>query len=223
MTALDTTETTTRPPFENTGKHSEVPATPPPHPPTGNPAMIGMPTTIAGALGLGLTLTGFVSDNAANSAIPIVMTATSLGLLIATVWAAWLGQNVVATVYAVFMGFYTSYAGLQLGLANDWFGIGDTGATDAVEVYVICWLVVIGMLTFATLRLPLVFTILLGLVDVALAILLVATMQDSTPLTRLAGWVVMAFVAVAIYMYLDLMSQEQGGKPYPTGKPLVES
>jgi uncharacterized protein len=41
-----------------------------------------------------------------------------LGLLISTIWAAMLGQNVVATLYAVFLGFYASYVALQLGIAK---------------------------------------------------------------------------------------------------------
>src|SRR6516165_11181824 len=72
-----------------------TPATPPlPEPLRGDPAMIALPTVIAGAVGLFLTTIGFVPASAGLAAIPVILAATVLGLLIGTVWAAALGQNV---------------------------------------------------------------------------------------------------------------------------------
>jgi hypothetical protein len=83
-----------------------APAGPPlPEPLRGDPAMIALPTVIAGAVGLFLTTIGFVPASAGLAAIPVILAATVLGLLISTIWAAMLGQNVVATLYAVFLGF----------------------------------------------------------------------------------------------------------------------
>ena len=101
-----------------------TPAAPPlPEPLRGDPAMIALPTVIAGAVGLFLTTIGFVPASAGLAAIPVILAATVLGLLISTIWAAMLGQNVVATLYAVFLGFYASYVALQLGIANNWYKI----------------------------------------------------------------------------------------------------
>src|SRR5262245_37162430 len=93
------------------------------NPLAGNPGMVGIPTVIAGAIGLGLVNTGYVPAAAAGAAIPIIMSATAIGLLLATIWAAALGQNASATLFAVFFGFYGSYATLALGLTHNWFGI----------------------------------------------------------------------------------------------------
>ncbi len=84
-----------------------------------------------------------------------------------------------------------------------------------------CWLITIVMLTLVTLRLPSSFTFLLGLVDIALALLLAGTMADSTSLIRAGGIIVFAFVAVAVYLYADLMFTETGGRGLPLGRPLI--
>src|SRR5215470_12438113 len=110
-------------------------AAPVPDPLRGDPAMIGIPTVIAGAVGLFLTTIGFVPPSAALAAIPVILAATCLGLFISTIWAAVLGQNIVATLYAVFLGFYLSYVALQLGIAQNWYRIPDDQIGNTVAVY----------------------------------------------------------------------------------------
>jgi len=189
--------------------------------PGADPAMVAIPTVIAGAVGLFLTTVGFVPASAGLAAIPVILAATCLGLLIGTIWAAALGQNIVATLYAVFLGFYFSYAIMQLGLAHDWYKIAQDQVAMTVAVFLICWIVVIVMLTAATLKLPFAFTVLLGLVDAALAILLVNLFWPSVLLQMLASGFVFAFVALGIYLYFHVMSLAFGGKGLPLGQPLV--
>jgi uncharacterized protein len=197
-------------------KSAAVPPTP-----GADPAMVAIPTVIAGAVGLFLTIVGFVPASAGLAAIPVILAATCLGLLIGTIWAAALGQNVVATLYAVFLGFYLSYAIMQLGLAHDWYKIAADQVATTVAVFLICWIVVIVMLTAATLKLPAAFTVLLGLVDAALAILLVNLFWPSFLLQMLASGFIFAFVAPGIYLYFHVMSVAFGGRGLPLGRPLA--
>src|ERR1700712_4436245 len=111
----------------------------------GNPGLLALPLVIAGGFGLGLTNTGIV--DVAAAAVPILLSATAVGLLLATIWAAVLSQNVNATVYGVFFGFYASYAALSLGLTNDWFGIGAADVGKTTALWLGSWLVTIGFLT----------------------------------------------------------------------------
>lgn len=97
--------------------------------------------------------------------------ATAMGLLITTVWAAALGQNASTSLFAVFFGFYASYAAFVLGVVHGWYGIAPSGVTKATDAWLICWLGPIMLLTLTTLRLPWSFTLLLGLVHVALVLL----------------------------------------------------
>ncbi|GAA1456827.1 GPR1/FUN34/YaaH family transporter [Williamsia maris] len=187
--------------------------------PEGNPGLIALPLIIAGALGLGFTNTGIVDSGAA--AVPILLSATAVGLLLATIWAAALRQNVNATVYAVFFGFYGSYAVLSIGQTHNWFGIPSSGAQETTALWLGSWLVTITLLTVLLVRLPWTYPALLAVVDVALALLLIGTVADSRLATQAGGVFVFGFVAFVVYYYAAALWEETGGRPLPLGKPLV--
>jgi succinate-acetate transporter protein len=190
------------------------------NPLAGNPGTVGIPTVIAGAIGLGLVNSGYLAPDAAGGAMPIILTATVVGLLIATIWAAVLGQNAAASLYAVFLGFYGSYAALVVGLGHDWYSVPAEHVVTTVAGWIISWLVTIVVVTLVTLRLPWSFTLLLGLVDLALVLLLVG-LYGSIVFTRAGAAVIWIFIAVAIYLYADIMSRETGGRGLPLGRPII--
>jgi succinate-acetate transporter protein len=190
-------------------------------PAVGDPLVIGLPAFLAGSVALALVDINFAPLAAAGAAVPIIMTATSVGLFIAAVWAARLGQNAVAAVLAVFGGFWLSYAAVALGLVNRWFAILPTGIARTLEVFLITWLVVIGLLTLGTLRLPSAYTALFVLVDAALLVSLLATVQASVTLTKTAGWIVLAFAVVGAYLFLSALSSATGGRAFPLGRPVM--
>jgi succinate-acetate transporter protein len=187
----------------------------------GDPGMIGLPMFLVGSVALGLVLVGFVPATAAGGSIPIIMTATGFGLLIAAVWAARLGQSAVAGVFGIFSGFWLSYAALVLGLTHGWFAIATRDVVRTQELFLISWLVVLGLLTLASVRLPLAFTALFALVEAALVLDLLGTINASTALIKTAGWVVFAFVAVGAYLFLSGMSAATGGRAFPLGRPAL--
>src|SRR4051794_20756649 len=65
---------------------------------TGDPAVLGLPSFVAGSVALGLALVGYVSAGAGGAALPIILMATGLGLIVSAVWAAALGQTLVACI-----------------------------------------------------------------------------------------------------------------------------
>ena len=203
-----------RPPAEVADPVSEAPA-------AADPGVIGLPVFIAGSVALGLVLVGFVPTVSGGAAIPVILTATAVGLLVAAVWAGRLGQSAVAGVFAIFSGFWISYAALVLGLGHGWFGIAAADVSRSVELFLGTWLVVIGLLTLGSLRLPSSFTLLFALVEAALLLDLLGTVQASTGLVKTAGWLVFAFAAVGAYLYLGSMSAATGGRSYPLGRPLI--
>jgi succinate-acetate transporter protein len=186
----------------------------------GNPAALGLPCFIAGSVALGLAFVGVVPLTALGAAVPIVLTATSIGLFLATIWAAAVGQTAVASVFGIFGGFWLSYAVLSLGLNHNWFAIPLTSVRVTVELFLISWLVVMVMLTLATLRLPLAYTAVFLLVDVALILLFAGynTIPASRGLLQAGGWVILAFAAVGVYLYYDCVSQATGGRALPLGR-----
>ncbi|TQC40125.1 hypothetical protein EEB14_56370 [Rhodococcus sp. WS4] len=194
-----------------------------PSPPAGggNPAVVGVPTFLVGSVALGLVLVGFVPAAAGGASIPIIMTATAFGQGLAAVWAARLGQDAVAAIFGIFTGFWGSYAALVLGLTHGWFGIAAEDAVRVQELFLGSWLALVVLLTVSTLRLPGAFTLLFGLIDLALLLVLLGTAQGSTAVTKAGGFTVFAFVAVGAYLFVDAMSQATGGRALPLGRPVV--
>src|SRR6201986_3071 len=171
----------------------------------GNPAALGLPCFIAGSVALGLAFVGVGPLTALGAAVPIILTATSIGLFLATIWAAAVGQTAVASVFGIFGGFWLSYAALSLGLNHNWFAIPLTSTRVTLELFLISWLVVMLMLTLATLRLPMGFTAGVVLVDFALILLFagVNAIPSSRRLLQAGGWVILVFAAVGVYLYFD--------------------
>jgi uncharacterized protein len=190
-------------------------------PPGNDPALLGLPTFIVGAIALGLVNVGMVPAGVAGASIPILVAATAIGMFIAAVWAVKVGQGVVAGIYGIFGGFYLSDAVLVLGLTHNWFGIPLTAIVSTQKVFLIAWLIVVVMLTLGLFRLPIVYPVLLGLVDVALLTFLLGITQNSPDLTKVSGYVNFVFCALGAYLFLGVMNQATGGKPFPLGKPLL--
>jgi succinate-acetate transporter protein len=190
-------------------------------PNVGDPMALGLPCFIAGSVSLGLALVGVVPAASVGAALPIILTATAIGLFLATIWSASLGQSAVASVFGIFAGFWLSYAVLVLGLTHNWFGIAPASAQAAQELFLVAWLVVIVMLTLATLRLPAVYTALFVLIDVALLLVFLSVNQGSSGLAKTAGYFVLVFAAVGVYLYMSTAAVATGGKPLPLGRPTL--
>lgn len=186
-----------------------------------DPGLIGLPAFIVGSLALALVDLEFTPVTALFAAIPIIMTATFLGQLVAALWAIKLGEGASAAINFTFAGFWASYALLSMGLAHNWFLIGPLGVHRTQETFLIAWLVVIGLVLFSTLRLPLIFTGLLALVEGAFFLSFLGTMNANVDLTKASGWVIIAFCAIGGYLFLSAMNVANGGKPFWMGKPLI--
>jgi succinate-acetate transporter protein len=187
----------------------------------GDPAALGLPSFIVGSVALGLVLVGMVPATAVGASLPIILAATSIGLFVATIWSAAIGQSAVASVFGIFAGFWLSYAVLVVGLIHGWFGITLGAVKSTQELFLTAWLIVIVMLTLATLRLPLAFTVVFVLIDIALLLVLFGTANASTGLLKTAGYFVLAFAAVGVYLFFNTLIQATGGKALPLGKPVL--
>lgn len=187
----------------------------------GNPAVLGLPVFVAGTVALALALVGYVPGGLVGGALPIILAATGLGLSVATIWAAALGQTAVAGIFGIFAGFWLSYGVLVLGLTHNWFGVTPEAVVRSQALFLITWLVVILMLTLATLRLPLAFTLLFALVDLCLVALLISTLDASVAWGKLGGYLAFAFAAVGVYLFVGIAGEATGGRSMALGKPVV--
>jgi len=200
---------------------AEAAAPPLAGPLAGDPVVIGLPSFIVGSIALGLVLVGMVPATAVGASLPIILAATAVGQFVTAIWSATLGQNAVASVFAIFGGFWLSYAVLVLGLTHNWFGVGAAAVTSTQELFLTSWLVTIVMLTLATLRLPLAFTVVFALVAAALLLVLLGTASATTGLVTAGGAAVFAFAAVGVYLFFGALAVATGGKPLPLGPPVL--
>jgi uncharacterized protein len=194
----------------------------------GDPSILGLGSFIVGSAALGLALVGVVPTGVLGAPLAIILAATALGLLMATIWAAAVGQSAVAAVFGIFGTFWLSYAVLVLGLDHNWFAITPTAVVDTVRLFLLAWLIAIVMLTLSTLRLPSAFTAVFVLVDLALLLLLLA-FENTSPLgapssglLKAGGYVVLVFAAVGVYLFYSASQAGTGGKSLPLGPPLVK-
>jgi hypothetical protein len=189
----------------------------------GNPGALGIPVFVAGSVALGLALIGYVPSGAVGAPIAIIAFATGIFLTIATIWAAAVGQSAVASIFGIFGGFWLSYAALVFGLLHDWYRIPLRDVVHTQGLFLITWIVIMGMLTLATLRLPLAFTAIFALVELALIAVMIGTINASENWTKTGGWLVFGFAAVGVYVYFSIGSATTGGKGLPLGRPNIKS
>src|SRR5579863_2330763 len=197
-------------------------------PMAGDPSILGLGCFIVGSVALGLSLVGVVPAGVLGAPLAIILSAAALGVLMAAIWCAALGQSAVAAVFGIFGTFWLSYAVLVLALDHNWFAIPATAAVDKVRLLLLTWLIIIVMLTLSTLRLPSAFTAVFALVDLALLLLLLAFADasaagvPSSGLLKTGGYVVLVFAAVGVYLFFSASAAGTGGKPLPLGSPLMK-
>jgi uncharacterized protein len=199
-----------------------TPESAPTGPLTGDPTGLGLACFIMGAVALGLSLVGVVPARALGAPLAIILGATWVGLIITTIWAAALGQSAVAAVFGIFASFWVSYFLLVTALIRGWFGILAPDVVSTVELFLITWLVVVVMLTLATLRLPVSFTAVFVLVAITVVLVLLSYEQTSAGLAKAGGYFLLAAAAVGVYLFFNSLSLATGGKALPLGSPLLK-
>jgi uncharacterized protein len=204
---------------------SEVSSTEAPAPvaaaPPANPGLLGLPCFVVGGLSLALYLLGYLPAAGLGTLVPIVMAVPGLGLLVAAIWCAREGQSAVGAIFGTFAAFWISYGLLVFGLVSGVLKVDAASAGPAQGTFLIAWLVAFVALTAATVRLPLMFTVLFVLVDLAVALVLLAVLTGGAAFLTIAGICALLFSAVGAYIYMGSMTAELGGKGYGLGAPMV--
>lgn len=189
----------------------------------GNPLILGLPIFAVGALALGMVLIGFMPATALGAIVPIVLFATGLYLAVVTVWAAVLGQTMVAGITGTFSGFWLSLAGLLLGLQHNWYGIAAADAAKTQELFFIAWGCLFVFLLVPCLRLPAVYPAVVGLVVAACAIAAASAHLGNANLLKVSGYIILVLAFLGFYAFVNVGLTAMGAKrPFPPlGRPLV--
>jgi succinate-acetate transporter protein len=199
-----------------------APAAAPVAAPAGNPALLALITFLPSGITLGLWFVGYL-DTALLPGGMIATFALSAGLfmLVATIWAGRIGASTLAAIFGVFSAFWLSFALLVTGLTSAWWAITPPGVQRVQSTYLLSFLIVFVLLTLATLRLPLAFTIGFALVDVTFLLAFLAVATKHTGYFTWAGVTTFAFCAVFAYVLFDGFGQDLGAKAMPMGNAVI--
>ena len=190
----------------------------------GDPQLVAAPVFTIGSLALAFQLVEFVSPAALGAPLAIILMCTGTFLLLSTVWAAVAGQSFVACFAGTFGGFWLAYGILVLALLHNWFVIppGDVGRT--VAVFAMSFGAFFVFLTLASIRLPIIYTLIFGLVVVTLGFVAAAYMMTppSSNLIHIAGYITFVFAALGMWLSWTVMNLSLGGPAFPPlGKPIL--
>ncbi|OZM78870.1 GPR1/FUN34/YaaH family transporter [Pseudonocardia sp. MH-G8] len=191
--------------------------------PVGNPALLGLMTLIPSGVTLGLWFVGYLDTaTLAGGMIPAVAVSAGIFQLFAATWAARLAANTVAAIFALFAAFWLSFGLLLAGATSGWWGITADNLASVQSTYLLSFLLAFILLTLATLRLPLVFTVGFVLVVLTFALAYFGVSSGNAGLFPIAGITTFAFCVVFAYILVDGMNQDLGGTGgLPMGNPVL--
>ena len=191
---------------------------------------------LAAAFGLALVRSGrgddigvgswvFLAPSAPKEQRRYLLGATGLFLLVSTWWAASAGQSFVACFAGTFGGFWIGYSVLVLGVLHGWFLIPPGAIANTVVMFSVTFAIFFVFLTLASLRLPIIYPLIFGLV--VLALCLVAAAYSMTPIStnvlKVAGYVIFAFAALGMSLSWTVMNLSLGGPAFPPlGPPVIK-
>jgi succinate-acetate transporter protein len=189
----------------------------------GDPQLVAAPVFTIGSIALAFQLVEYVSPAALGAPLAIVLMCTGLFLLVSTIWAAAVGQSFVAAFAGTFGGFWLAYGILVLALLHDWFKIPPEDVGRTVAVFAIAFAAFFLFLTLASLRLPIIYTLIFGLVVVALCFVAAAYLMTpaSSDLLKIAGYIVFVFAGLGMSLSWTVMNLSLGGPAFPPLGPAV--
>jgi hypothetical protein len=194
---------------------------------SGDPQVVAAPVFVIGSIALGIQLTQVLGSNslALGSPIAILLGCTGLFLLLSTWWAASAGQSFVACFAGTFGAFWIGYSILVLGVLHNWYLIPAGDVANTVVMFSVTFAAFFVFITLASFRLPIIYTLIFGLV--VLALCLVAAAYSMTPVStnvlKVAGYVIFVFAALGMSLSWTVMNLSLGGPVFPPlGRPLIK-
>jgi succinate-acetate transporter protein len=192
---------------------------------SGDPQVVAAPVFTIGSTALGIQLTQAIDPIGLGSPIAILLLTAGLFLLLSTWWAASAGQSFVACFAGTFGGFWISYSVFVLGVLHGWFVIPPAAIANSVVMFSVTFAIFFVFITLASLRLPIIYPLIFGLV--VLALCLVAAAYSMTPIStnvlKVAGYVVFVFAALGMSLSWTVMNLSLGGPAFPPlGPPVIK-
>jgi uncharacterized protein len=187
---------------------------------TGDPAAAAVALLTVVVLLLGMQFIGAIPATSISLFIPVLLlagfTQVFLGLL-----AIRKGENVIGLFFCTFGPFSASFGLLVLGLQHGWWLIPPADIPHAEAAFLMGWTIVLTLWFFLSFVLPLIFTLLLTLVDVGLWSLLSGIWNTSEGPQKFAGYLPLATAAGGVYYMSALWPDWAGAVSLPLGRPII--
>jgi uncharacterized protein len=191
---------------------------------SGDPQLVAAPVFTIGSIALAFQLVEYVSPAALGAPLAVILMCTGVFLLVSTIWAAAAGQSFVACFAGTFGGFWLAYGVLVLALLHNWFAIPAEDVQRTVAVFAISFASFFFFLTLASIRLPIIYTAIFGLVVVALCFVAAAYLMTpvDSDLLKIAGYITFVFAGLGMWLSWTVMNLSLGGPVFPPlGRPIV--
>jgi succinate-acetate transporter protein len=172
------------------------------------------------AILLGLQLAGAVPAASAGLFVPVLLLAGT-GMLLLGLLAVRKGENIIGLFFSTFGPFVVSFGLLIIGLVHGWWAIPPADIPHAEGAFLMAWAIVLTVWFFLSFVLPAIFTLLLMLVDIALWCLVIGIWNTSAGPQQVAGWMLLATGAGALYFGAALWLGWTGSAALPIGRPLI--
>ena len=189
----------------------------------GDPQLVAAPVFTIGSIALAFQLVDYVTQGTVGAPLAIILGCTGLFLLVSTIWAAAAGQSFVACFAGTFGGFWLGYGLLVLALIHGWFGIPPEDVQRTVAVFAITFASFFFFLTLASLRLPVIYPAIFGLVVAALCFVAAAYLMTpvDADLLKVAGYIVFVFAGLGMSLSWTVMNLSLGGPAFPPLGPVI--
>jgi succinate-acetate transporter protein len=191
----------------------------------GDPLILGLPIFVVGSIALAFVEVGYVSAASLGTFVPIVAGATAIGQWVSCRWAIGLGQSIVACIFGIFGGFWTSLAVLVLGLNHGWFVIPPADLVHTEIIFFLSWDIIIFFLLIPVLRLPLVYIGVIVFVIIALTLVVLGLEYPGSVSTfdHLAGIAIFVFAGLGAWAFVNVGTIAMGGPAFPPlGRPALK-
>lgn len=158
----------------------------------------GFTCLIIATISLGCVLVGYLSG---NDVLPLLIT-SGTGLIVASVWYAKTKLFRLSLFFGSFAGFIYTYALIQLGITNGWYGVPIQDLTHLVSTYFAIWFVIFLIVAAAMRFVSPLLTSMLLVTDAGIALILLANVRGSLDLLTSAGAPVFALPLLSL-IYLS--------------------
>lgn len=143
--------------------------------------------------------------------------------IVSGVMATAKGDNVIGMLFMVFGGFLMSFSVMVFGLTHAWWDVAPGSIPHAEAAFLMGWTILLTAWLLLSITMPLIFTLLLLAIDIALWALVIGIWNSSEGPQKLAGYFLLVSAVGAIYIFAGYWLEWWAGRSIlPHGRALVQ-